>query len=218
MMRIHDLFDLEHSLAGSWLDGFERPWEALSQIREWILRMGPELGEDYLRREPGVWIHKTARIAPTASVNGPCILGPGTRVRHGAFIRGAVLTGENCLVGNSVELKNVILFDAVQVPHFNYAGDSILGWKAHMGAGSILSNLRADQCCVRMALGGEYADTGLRKCGSLVGDRVEIGCNSVLNPGTVAGRDSIVQPGACVRGFVPEGSIWKTGGSVVRRR
>ncbi len=217
MIRMNDLFDLRHSLAGEWLEGFERPWEALAPLGEMLLSLGRTLGADYLRWEPEVWVHKTAWISPTASVTGPCILGPGTQVRHGAYIRGAVLTGENCLVGNSVELKNVILFDEVQVPHFNYAGDSILGWKAHMGAGSILSNLRADKCSVRVVLAGETVDTGLRKLGVLAGDRVEIGCNSVLNPGTVAGRDSIIQPNACVRGFVPEGSIWKTGGTVVRR-
>ena len=217
MMKTTDLYDLNHSAAGGYLRGFEYPWQALAGIRDLILELGSALGDEYTEREPGVWVHNTAVVAPTAFLGAPCIIGAGTEVRHCAFIRGSALVGENCVVGNSVELKNVILFDNVQVPHFNYVGDSILGYKAHMGAGSVTSNVKSDQTLVTVNNGGEKIETGLKKFGAMLGDHVEVGCNSVLNPGTVVGRNSNIYPTSCVRGVVPEKSIWKTGGVIVKK-
>jgi NDP-sugar pyrophosphorylase family protein len=165
-----------------------------------------------------VWVHKTATVAPTAYLGAPCIIGAGTEVRHCAFIRGAALVGDGCVVGNSVELKNVILFDGVQTPHYNYVGDSILGYKSHMGAGSITSNVKSDKTLVVVKTGGEELETGRKKFGAILGDFVEVGCNSVLNPGTVIGPRSSVYPVSCVRGVIPADSIVKTGGVVVPRR
>ena len=190
MLKTIDLYDMTHTLAGSYLSGFEYPWQALKGIRELILTLGADLGEEYQEVSPKVWVHKTASVAPTAYLGAPCIIGAGTEIRHCAFIRGSALVGANCVVGNSVELKNVILFDNVQVPHFNYVGDSILGYKAHMGAGSVTSNVKSDQTLVVVKSGQEQIPTGLKKFGAMLGDRVEVGCNSVLNPGTVIGRDS----------------------------
>ena len=167
---------------------------------------------------PQVLVHRTAVVAPTAFLGAPCIIGPGTEVRHCAFVRGSALVGEGCVVGNSVELKNVILFDGVQVPHYNYVGDSILGYKAHMGAGSVTSNVKSDKTLVVVKNGGEQIPTGLKKFGAMLGDFVEVGCNSVLNPGTVIGRRSNVYPTSCVRGVVPENSIWKNDGTVVTKK
>lgn len=217
MYNTCELYDFSHSLAGEYLSGFDYPWQALKGIQDLILSLGSALGEDYTEVSPSVWVHKTATIAPTAYLGAPCIIGAGTEVRHCAFIRGSALVGKNCVVGNSVELKNVILFDNVQVPHFNYVGDSILGYKAHMGAGSVTSNVKSDQTLVVVKSAGEQIPTGLKKFGAMLGDRVEVGCNSVLNPGTVIGRDSNVYPTSCVRGVVPEKSIWKTGGIVVKK-
>ena len=166
---------------------------------------------------PQVWAHKTAKIAPTAFIGAPCIIGAETEVRHCAFIRGSALVGSNCVVGNSVELKNVIIFDNVQVPHFNYVGDSILGYRSHMGAGSVTSNVKSDKTLVVVKNGEERMETGLKKFGAMLGDYVEVGCNSVLNPGTIIGRNSNIYPTSCVRGVVPEKSIWKTGGVIVRK-
>ena len=218
MIRTENLFDLTHSLAGKYLAGFAYPWQALKGIRELILALGPVLGEEYEEKMPQVWVHRTAVVAPTAFLGAPCIIGAGTEVRHCAFIRGSALVGENCVVGNSVELKNVILFDNVQVPHYNYVGDSILGYKSHMGAGSLTSNVKSDQSLVVVHNGGEHIPTGLKKFGAMVGDYVEVGCNSVLNPGTVVGRHSNIYPLSCVRGVVPGDSIWKTGGIVVKKK
>ena len=218
MLTTHDLFDLTHSLAGSYLSGFSYPWEALKGIKDLILSLGPGLGEDYTEVSPTVWVHKTATVAPTAYLGAPCIIGANTEVRHCAFIRGSALVGENCVVGNSVELKNVILFDNVQVPHYNYVGDSILGYKSHMGAGSLTSNVKSDQTPVVVKNGEEKIATGLKKFGAMLGDHVEVGCNSVLNPGTVVGRNSNIYPTSCVRGVVPEKSIWKTGGVIVPKK
>ena len=218
MIKTSELYDFSHSLAGSWLEGFSYPWQALGGIKDLILELGPRLGEGYEEITPQVWVHKTAVIAPTAYLGAPCIIGPGTEVRHCAFVRGSSLVGKNCVVGNSVELKNVILFDNVQVPHFNYVGDSILGYKAHMGAGSVTSNVKSDQTPVVVKNGEEQIPTGLKKFGAMLGDHVEVGCNSVLNPGTVVGRNSNIYPTSCVRGVVPEKSIWKTGGVVVKKR
>jgi len=218
MYSISNLYDLTHSLAGNYLSGFDYPWQALKGIQNLILSLGSQLGEDYVEVSPTVWVHKTAAIAPTAHLGAPCIIGAGTEVRHCAFIRGSALVGENCVVGNSVELKNVILFDCVQVPHYNYVGDSILGYKSHMGAGSVTSNVKSDKTLVTVKYGEEKLETGLKKFGAMLGDFVEVGCNSVLNPGTVIGRHSNVYPTSCVRGVVPENSIWKNNGVVVLKK
>ncbi len=217
MLKTTDLYDLTHSLAGSYLSGFDYPWQALGGIKNLILSLGPALGSDYTEVSPAVWVHNTAVVAPTAYLGAPCIIGAGTEVRHCAFIRGSALVGENCVVGNSVELKNVILFDNVQVPHYNYVGDSILGYKSHMGAGSVTSNVKSDKTLVVVKNGEEKIDTGLKKFGAMLGDFVEVGCNSVLNPGTVIGRSSSIYPTSCVRGMVPADSIWKTGGIIVKK-
>ena len=218
MMKTLELYDMTHTLAADYLAGFEYPWQALNGIKDLILTLGAELGDEYTEIEPTVWVHKTAKVAPTAYLGAPCIIGAGTEVRHCAFIRGSALVGNGCVVGNSVELKNVILFDDVQVPHYNYVGDSILGYKAHMGAGSLTSNIKSDKTPVLVKNGAEIMETGLIKFGAMVGDHVEVGCNSVLNPGTVVGRNSNIYPLSCVRGVVPANSIWKTGGVVVAKR
>ena len=217
MIKVTDLYDLSHSLAKQYLEQFEYPWQALKGIGDLILELGSRLGNDYTEAAPHVWVHKTAVVAPSAYLGAPCIIGAGTEVRHCAFIRGSALVGENCVVGNSVELKNVILFDGVQVPHYNYVGDSILGYKAHMGAGSVTSNVKSDKTPVAVKWGEERLETGLKKFGAMLGDGVEVGCNSVLNPGTVVGRNSNIYPTSSVRGVVPENSIWKTGGVVVKK-
>ena len=193
MLKTTDLYDLGHSAAGEYLKGFEYPWQALKGIKDMILELGSQLGEDYTEVAPTVWVHNTATVAPTAYLGAPCIISAGTEVRHCAFIRGSALVGENCVVGNSVELKNVILFDNVQVPHFNYVGDNILGYKAHMGAGSITSNVKSDKTLV-VIHGEAEIPTGIKKVGAMLGDYVEVGCNSVLNPGTVVGRNSNIYP------------------------
>ena len=218
MIHTRDLFDLTRSLAGGYLSGFDYPWQALKGIQALILELGPRLGEDYAEVAPAVWVHKTAVIAPTAYLGAPCIIGPGTEVRHCAFIRGSALVGEGCVVGNSVELKNVILFDKVQVPHYNYVGDSILGYKSHMGAGSLTSNVKSDKTLVVVKNGTEQIPTGLKKFGAILGDHVEVGCNSVLNPGTVVCPNSNIYPTSCVRGVIPANSIFKTGGVIVAKK
>ena len=218
MLTVINLYDLTHSLAGNYLSGFDYPWQALSGIKDLILSLGPQLGDDYIETAPTVWVHKTATVSPTAYLGAPCIIGAGTEVRHCAFIRGSALVGDNCVVGNSVEVKNAILFDNVQVPHFNYVGDSILGYKSHMGAGSVTSNVKSDQTPVVVKNGDEQIPTGLKKFGAMLGDHVEVGCNSVLNPGTVVGRNSNIYPTSCVRGVIPEKSIYKTGGVIVAKK
>ena len=217
MLKTTDLFDLNHTISGTYLAEFEYPWQALKGIKDLILELGATLGGDFTEIRPTVWVHNTATVAPTASISGPCIIGANTEVRHCAFIRGSALVGENCVVGNSVELKNVILFDNVQVPHYNYVGDSILGYKSHMGAGSLTSNVKSDKALVVVKNGEEKIETGLKKFGAMVGDFVEVGCNSVLNPGTVVGRNSNVYPTSCVRGVIPAASIWKNDGTVVKK-
>ncbi len=217
MCKINELYDLSHTMAATYLAGFTYPWEALKGIKEQILSLGENLSkEEFTEIAPQVWVHNTAKIAPSASVSGPCIIGANTEVRHCAFIRGSALVGENCVVGNSTELKNVIIFDNVQVPHFNYVGDSILGYRSHMGAGSITSNVKSDKSLV-VIHGKEEIPTGIKKVGALVGDHVEIGCNSVLNPGVVVGRNSTVYPLSCVRGVVPENSIYKAEAVIVKK-
>ena len=211
------LFDLSHSLAGDYLARFEYPWQALDGIKDLILALGPALGEEYEEMGAGIWVHQTAQIAHSAFLGAPCIIGPRTEVRHCAFIRGSALVGADCVVGNSVELKNVILFDNVQTPHYNYVGDSILGYKSHMGAGSITSNVKSDKTLVSVRDGGEKIETGRKKFGAILGDFVEVGCNSVLNPGTVIGPRSNIYPLSCVRGAVPADSIYKTGGVIVKK-
>ena len=217
MNTIQELYDLNHTLAGEYLSGFTYPWEALKGIKDLILSLGAALGEDYTEISEQVWVHKTAKVAPTAYLGAPCIIGANTEVRHCAFIRGSALVGENCVVGNSVELKNVILFDNVQTPHYNYVGDSILGYKSHMGAGSVTSNVKSDRSLV-VIHGEEEIPTNLKKVGAMLGDFVEVGCNSVLNPGTVVGRNSNVYPLSCVRGVIPENSIYKTGGVIAAKK
>lgn len=216
-MTIETLFDLSHTLAADYLRRFSYPWEALEGLQAEIRRLGQTLGPDYRQIGPEVWVHETATVAPTAHIGGPCIIGADTEVRHCAFIRGSALIGSGCVVGNSVEVKNAILFDKVQVPHFNYVGDSILGYLAHMGAGAVTSNVRSDKCPV-VIHGETEIPTGRKKVGAMVGDRAEIGCNSVLNPGTVIGRDAIVYPTSCVRGVLPAGYIHKNDGTVVKRK
>ena len=215
-LTIGELYDLEHSLAGEYLSRFTYPWEALAGIKEFILDLGPRLGEDYEEREEHVWIHRSAKIFPSAYLGAPCIIGANTEVRHGAFIRGSALVGDDCVVGNSVELKNVILFDHVQTPHYNYVGDSILGYYSHMGAGSITSNVRSDKKLV-VIHGEEEIETGIKKIGAMLGDYVELGCNSVCNPGTVIGRHSQVYPTSCVRGVVPGNSIYTNAGRIKQK-
>lgn len=216
-MKIENLYDLSHTLAAPYLSQFTYPWEALKGIKDMILSLGANLGEDYTEVSEHVWVHKTAKVAPTAFLGAPCIIGANTEVRHCAFVRGSALVGENCVVGNSVELKNVILFDNVQTPHYNYVGDSILGYKSHMGAGSITSNVKSDKTLV-VIRGEEKIPTQQKKVGAMLGDFVEVGCNSVLNPGTVVGRNSSVYPLSCVRGVIPENSIYKTGGTIVAKK
>ena len=218
MLRINHLFDLAHSLAGDWLAGFEYPHEALTGIPDLIRQLGARLSpEEYQQVSPEVWVHNTAVVFPSALLGEPTIIGPGSQVRHGAFIRESALIGADCVVGTACELKNVILFDGVQVPHYNYVGDSILGYKAHMGAGAITSNVRADKQHVVIKDGQMRLATGRKKVGAFLGDEAEVGCNAVLNPGTVLGRRASVYPTACVRGLVPEDHIFKSNGSMVKR-
>ena len=217
LCTINELYDLSHTAADAYLSQFTYPWEALKGIKDMIIALGEKLGDDYEEVSPQVWIHKSAKVMPSAYIGSPCIIGPETEVRHCAFIRGSALVGSNCVVGNSTELKNVILFDNVQVPHFNYVGDSILGYKAHMGAGSITSNVKADKSLVVIHCDPEIP-TGIKKVGAMLGDFADVGCNSVLNPGTVIGRSSNVYPTSCVRGVIPANSIHKNNGTVVAKR
>ena len=218
MYTIKDMYDLDHTLAKDYLSQFTYPWEALKGIKDFILELGPTLGGDYEQRAEGVWVHKTAKVFDSAYLGSPCIIGPNTEVRHGAFIRGSALVGADCVVGNSVELKNVILFDHVQTPHYNYVGDSILGYYSHMGAGSITSNVKSDKKLVIVHNGTEHMETGIKKFGAMLGDYVEVGCNAVCNPGTVIGRHSSVYPTSCVRGVIPENCIFKNTDVVIERK
>jgi NDP-sugar pyrophosphorylase family protein len=217
MYTIKDLYDLEHTAAAEYLSQYQYPWEALEGIKELILELGPKLGAEYEEREEHVWVHKSAKVYPTAWLGAPCIIGPDTEVRPGAFVRGSALVGRDCVVGNSTELKNVILFDHVQVPHYNYVGDSILGYHAHMGAGSITSNVKADNKNVVIKNGTEHVDSGRRKVGAFLGNYADVGCNAVCNPGTVIGPHTNVYPTTCVRGVVPGNSIMKNDGEVVSK-
>lgn len=215
-LRTCALFDLSHTAARPLLEAAEYPWQALSGIGSFIKQLGPTLpADEYEQKGENVWIHKSAVIFPNNYIAGPCIIGPQTEVRPGAFIRGNALVGSGCVVGNSTELKNVILFDSVQVPHYNYVGDSILGYKSHMGAGSITSNVKSDKTLVTVRVGEERIGTGLKKFGAMLGDGVEVGCGTVLNPGTVVGPESRIYPLSMVRGFVPKGSLYKKQGEVI---
>lgn len=217
-IKISDLFDLEHTIAKELFMKFEYPWEVLSDIGAFIKETGKNLPKDEFDEIfENVWVSKEAKIAPTAYIEGPAIIGKGTEVRHGAYIRGKALVGENCVIGNSVELKNVIIFDNVQVPHYNYVGDSVLGYRSHMGAGSITSNIKQDRKNIVIKAGEEAFETGLRKIGAMLGDFVEIGCNCVLNPGSIVGRNTNVYPLSNVRGLIPENSIYKRLGEVTEK-
>jgi len=219
-VTIQSLYALEHTLAKEYLEGFVHPWEALSGIGDLIRALGPTLDpEVYEQTAPQVWVAKSACVAPTATILPPTIVGPGTDIRPGAFIRGCALIGQRVVVGNSTELKNVILFDEVQVPHYNYVGDSILGYRAHLGAGAITSNFKADHSKVSIkAPGGLIWETGRNKVGAMLGDRAEVGCNSVLNPGTVIGRDTIIYPLSSIRGVIPGRHIYKRQDVLVIRK
>ncbi len=218
MLKTADLFDLTHTRAAVLLEKTVYPWEALKDIKALILEIGAGLPKDEFEEvSEHVWIAKDAVIYPNNFIAGPCIIGHETEVRPGAFVRGSALVGDKCVVGNSTELKNVILFDRVQVPHYNYVGDSILGFMSHMGAGSITSNVRSDKKLITVHCGAEGIETGMKKIGAMLGDRVEVGCNSVLNPGTIVGRDSQIYPTSCVRGTVPANSIWKNNGTIAAK-
>lgn len=213
------LFDLRHTLAADYLNRFVYPWQALSGLREWIAVTGRALEKtEYEEIADTVWVHKTARVAPTAYFGSCVIVGAETEVRHGAYIRGSVVAGNGCVIGNSTELKNTIAFDGAQMPHFNYVGDSVIGYKAHLGAGAITSNVKSDRSVVVVRSGQTAHSTGRKKCGAMLGDFVEIGCNSVLNPGTVIGRNTTVYPLSCVRGTLPPDSIYKANGAIVPKQ
>ena len=217
-MTIRELYTLEETIAAELFDGAVYPWELLPKIGEFIVKLGNTLPEDkYEKRGENVWIAKSAKVFPSAYINGPAIIDEEAEVRHCAFIRGNAIVGKGAVVGNSTELKNVILFNKVQVPHYNYVGDSILGYKAHMGAGSITSNVKSDKTLVIVRAGDEQCETGLKKFGAMLGDQVEVGCNSVLNPGTVIGKCANVYPTSMVRGFIPAQSIYKKQGEIVQK-
>ena len=219
MYKIKDLYDLNETIAAELFEGKEYPWEVLADIGDFILKLGDKLPKDeFTKKGDNIWIHKSVTIAPTVTLNGPLIIDEGTEVRPGAFIRGKAIVGKNCVVGNSTELKNVVLFNTVQVPHYNYVGDSILGTHSHMGAGSITSNVKSDKTLVVVKDGDERIETGLKKFGAMLGDYVEVGCNSVLNPGTMIGRHTNVYPLSCVRGVIPENSIFKNKDEIVSKK
>lgn len=218
MMTIQDLYDLDKTIAAELFRGKTYPWEALPEISDFILKLGETLSpEEYEHPAEGVWIAKDAKVFPSVYIGAPCIIDHEAEVRHCAFIRGSAIVGKGAVVGNSTELKNVVLFDKVQVPHYNYVGDSILGFRAHMGAGSITSNVKSDKSLVVVKAAEEAVETGRKKVGAMLGDRVEVGCNSVLNPGTVIGRDSQVYPVSCVRGVIPANSIYKDKDHIVSK-
>ena len=217
-VTVSGLLDLSKTIAAELFDGIEYPWQALDLISDYIKKLGPTLPKDeYDEIAPEVWVAKDATVFPSAYIKRPCIIDHGTEVRQCAFIRGSAIVGKNAVVGNSTELKNVVLFDNVQVPHYNYVGDSILGFKAHMGAGSITSNVKSDKTLVVVKNGDEHIETKRKKFGAILGDNVEVGCNSVLNPGSVIGRGASIYPLSCVRGVVPAGHIYKSADNIVER-
>ena len=214
--KIINLYDLNQTIAKEVFTGCEYPWEVLPKIKDFIINLGESLNkEDYDKIGENIWVAKNAKIAPTAYINGPAIIGKNAEIRHCAFIRGNAIVGENAVVGNSTELKNVILFNNVQVPHYNYVGDSILGYKSHMGAGSITSNVKSDKKLVVVKNGDKKIETGLKKFGAMICDNVEVGCGSILNPGSVIGKNSNIYPLSSVRGFVKANSIYKKQGEIV---
>lgn len=218
-ITINDLYDLGETIAAGLFDGATYPWEVLPKIHDFILELGMTLPEDkFEKKGEDIWIAKNAKVAPTACLNGPLIIDEEAEVRHCAFIRGNAIVGKGAVVGNSTELKNVVLFNKVQVPHYNYVGDSVLGFKSHMGAGSITSNVKSDKTLVTVKGENFKFETGLKKMGAMLGDRVEVGCNSVLNPGTVIGRDSNVYPTSCVRGVIPANRIYKNAENIIMKR
>ena len=218
-VKVEKLYNLEETIAADLFMGVVYPWEVLGRIHDFIIELGNSLPEElFEKRGENIWVAKSAHIAPTASLNGPLIVDEEAEIRHCAYIRGSAIVGKGAVVGNSTELKNVVLFNKVQVPHYNYVGDSILGYRAHMGAGSITSNVKSDKTLVTVKAGGEQIPTGLKKMGAMLGDFVEVGCNSVLNPGTIVGRNSNIYPVSSVRGFVPSDSICKNGGEIVSKR
>lgn len=218
-ITIKALYDLNETIAAKVFEGCTYPWEVLAKISDFIIELGNTLPEEeYEKRGENIWIAKSAKVFESAYINGPCIIGKNAEVRHCAFIRGKAVVGEGAVVGNSTELKNVILFNKVQVPHYNYVGDSILGYKAHMGAGSITSNVKSDKLLITIKGPDGNIDTGIKKIGAFLGDNVEVGCGSVLNPGTIVGRESNIYPLSSVRGYVPEKSIYKKKGEVVEKR
>lgn len=213
------LYTLEETIAEELLEGLTYPWEALPKIKDFIIALGEKLPEDkFERREGNIWIARSAKVFPSAYIGGPAIIDEEAEIRHCAFIRGSAIVGKGAVVGNSTELKNVVLFNKVQVPHYNYVGDSILGYRAHMGAGSITSNVKSDKTLVVVKAGEEVCETGLKKFGAMLGDHVEVGCNSVLNPGTVIGRNTNIYPTSMVRGVIPANSIYKRQGEVAGKR
>ncbi len=215
---VKDLYNLEETIAAELFEGLTYPWEALPLIKDFIIRLGESLPADkFEKRGENIWIAKSANVYPTACINGPAIIDEEAEVRHCAFIRGNAIVGKNAVVGNSTELKNVVLFNRVQVPHYNYVGDSILGYRAHMGAGSITSNVKSDKTLVVVKAGEERIETGFKKFGAMLGDNVEVGCNSVLNPGSVIGRNTNIYPTSCVRGYIQENSILKNNGELVKK-
>ena len=217
--RIENLFDLSQTIAAGLFSGHTYPWELLPLIKDYIKELGEQLSrEEYEKRDGDIWIAKSAKVFPSAYIGGPAIIGAGAEIRHCAFIRGSAIVGEGAVVGNSTELKNVILFNKVQVPHYNYVGDSILGFKAHMGAGSITSNVKSDKTLVTVKDSGACEETGLKKFGAMLGDNVEVGCNSVLNPGTVIGRNTNIYPCSMVRGVIKPDSIYKSRTEIAQKR
>lgn len=218
-LKITELLDLRETIASEVFSDCTYPWEILSKIGNEILRLGPTLAEeDYYKVGEDVWIAKSAKVASTSFINGPAIIGKKAEIRHCAFIRGNAIVGEGAVVGNSTELKNSILFNKAQVPHFNYVGDSVLGYRSHMGAGCITSNVKSDKTLVKVSCGEDRIETGLKKFGAILGDNVEVGCNTVLNPGTVVGRNVNIYPLSMVRGTIPAGSIYKKVGEIVYKR
>ena len=219
MTTIKELYDLDKTIAAALFEGKTYPWEVLDGIKDFIVRLGETLpAEEYDHPAEGVWIAKDAKVFPSAYIGAPCIIDHEAEIRHCAFIRGSAIVGKGAVVGNSTELKNVVLFDKVQVPHYNYVGDSILGYKAHMGAGSITSNVKSDKTLVVIKEPDNNIETGRKKVGAMLGDNVEVGCNSVLNPGTVIGRESNVYPTSCVRGVIPPRHIYKDKNNIVPKK
>ncbi len=218
-MKTKELFDLEKTIAAEVFVGCEYPWQVLPKIKEFTVELGKQLDKERFDEiSPQVWVSKTAKVAPTAFIASPCIIDEGAEVRHCAFIRGGVIVGKNCVVGNSTEMKNAIIFDNVQIPHFNYVGDSVLGYKSHLGAGAVTSNVKSDKTLVTIKNGDEKIETGMKKFGAMVGDFTEVGCNSVLCPGTVVGKNCTVYPLSRVRGYIKENSIFKGEGDIITKK